>query len=279
VIIAPFSGVPYVTYPYGADLLESPFGSDRLLKCPGRWRRAAAHIFGGGNFFRIGDLLGLRNSTYVPILVDTDLYAPKEMPALREELLAGEEGTVFFAPARHNWEWKGNDKIIRAVKLLAERTGKKFKILFAKWGGGDLEKSLKLVEELGVSERCVFLGAMSKPVLHDYIRASDVVLDQFTLGEYGTLALEAMSLERPVIVHMNSLKNGVPLVKAFSTEEIAGAMTDLLENPAKAKDIGRRSREWVVAHHGPAAIVPKFLKVFDSVANGEDAPKFEMLMD
>jgi len=280
ILIAPFTGKPYITFPYGADLYESPFSNDAFGKCIlAGWRRANAHVLSGGNFFHYARILGLQNCTYIPILIDTDTYHPAKNITMREELLKRYDcERLFIAPARHSWSYKGNEKIIEAVAQVARLDGgKRFKVIFNNWGE-DLEKSRMLVTQKGLNEICVFIGAMSKKALHEYIRASDAVLDQFCLGEYGTLTLEAMSLAKPVILYYN-WNNKIPVFNAFSIEEIAQQMVYILDHPDEAAIAGRRGREWVVENHGPGAVIPRFIKVFEAVLNGEMVPQFPRLME
>ncbi len=275
---APFVGKPYVGFPHGGDLYESPFREDTFGKLTrAGWRRAHANVFSGGHFFRYGRILGLQNTTYIPILIDTDVYRPPADGQKRRELLHTFDcERLFLSPARHNWNMKGNDRVIEAIAEVRKKTKHRFKVLFTSWGD-DLEKSRALIHEKGIDEICIFVGTLSKGVLHEYMAAVDAVLDQFCIGEYGTATLEAMALARPVILFYR-YENEIPILQSYSAPEIANQMLFVLEHPQKAEDVGQRARQWVIENHGPQVVIPKFLKVFEAVLNGEAIPQFPKLM-
>jgi glycosyltransferase involved in cell wall biosynthesis len=278
ILLAPFIGKPYITFPHGGDIYETPFRGDAFGKLTrAGWSRANAHVLSGGNFFHYAQILGLHNTTYIPILIDTDSYCPADS-AIRTGLLQRYEcERIFIAPVRHNWKVKGNDRIIEAIARVKETCKVRFKVLFTTWGD-DLEKSKALIAKKGLEETCIFIGTFSKKLLHEYMEAADAVLDQFCLGEYGTLTLETMAMAKPVILYYR-WKNPLPILNAFSVEDIARQMLFVLEHPTEAAELGKVAREWVVQHHGPAAVVPKFQQVFEAVLNGEQVPQFPVLME
>ena len=280
IAMAPFAEIPFVTFATGGDLYITPFENHHLARLMrAGWRRANAHVFSGAHFYRFAEDLGLSNIVYIPVLVDTDRYAPSpDRKALHERALH-EFGCemLFFAGARHDWEDKGTAKIISAIESLRGKPIPPFKVLFASWGR-EIERTKRAIRKRGLGDICVFLPTLSKPRLRYWMMVADAVLDQFSLGEYGTLSLESMAMGRPVILYY-AHRNPLPVLSAFHADEIAARMLWVLENPEDADALGARARDWVIARHGPDIVLPKFEAVFRSVLNNEALPKFEVLME
>src|SRR4030043_905009 len=88
--------------------------------------------------------------------------------------------------------------------------------------------------------------AVSKPILYDFFRAADVVVDQFRMGIYGTSSVEAMSCGAPVMMWIDKKRfqaNGwppPPVLNGKNEEEITRMLRDILigridlENRARA---------------------------------------------
>ena len=132
----------------------------------------------------------------MPFLVDTKRYAPGE-DHLRADLRARYgSGPFLFSPARQAWNVKGNDKLLRAVAVVA-RHYPGLQLILPEWGV-DLARSRALVSDLGL--RVVWIPMVSKPALIRLYNAVDVVLDQFNLGAFGTSTVEAMACAKPVVM-------------------------------------------------------------------------------
>jgi glycosyltransferase involved in cell wall biosynthesis len=99
-----------------------------------------------------------------------------------------------------------------------------------------------------------------------YQLQSDIVLEMLEYGWFGANAREAMMLGVPVICYirpewLESLRaelpeyaNELPIVSA-TPDTIETVLTDLIENPLKRAEIGKRSREFMMKWHDskPAA--------------------------
>lgn len=273
------AGTRFFSQSWGGDLTILPFADsdgyegagsgstaslsavEKALAPLQRWglEHAEGLLLGDPRYDEWVDRLGLTGKV-VPVmntLVDTDRYSPGDETQLRRSVLRTDDEVLLFAPSRQDWYWKGSDAMIRAIALLAA-SGESVRLVCAGWGA-DLDRSRALAVSLGVSERMVFLPyAMSKRRLARWYRAADVVLDQFSLGSYGTSALEAMSCGKPLITYLDETRFGgrfsrPPVISAKQDVEIADAVRRLLCDETARLDAGSRSRSWVVETHGPPA--------------------------
>jgi glycosyltransferase involved in cell wall biosynthesis len=194
---------------------------------------------------------------HLGFVIDTDRYAPGPEPELRAELLGGRAGLIVFVPSRQDWFWKGSDRLLRGFAVAA--ADRDDVVLVCAGWGADLESSKRLIAELGIDRQVRLLPhAMSKGRLRRYYRAADVVADQFTVGSYGGSALEAMSCACPLLISLDRERfdgrfgTFPPVVNVSTDEEIAAALSRLIDDPAHRAQVGARAREWTIANHGPA---------------------------
>ena len=86
------------------------------------------------------------------------------------------------------------------------------------------------------------------------IAEADVIAEQFVSGWYGTLAVEAMSMQKPVLSYLRddlrelyvlfSFAEDCPVVSA-APEEVEGELRGLATDPARRAELGKRGREYV----------------------------------
>jgi len=90
----------------------------------------------------------------------------------------------------------------------------------------------------------------------------DLVVDQLFMGWYGLLAIEGMSLGKPVVCAMRpefaAMAPDCPIVSA-TPATLAAALAPLIANPTLREDLGRRGRAYARAHHD-LAVVARTLK-------------------
>jgi len=132
---------------------------------------------------------------------------------------------------------------------------------------------LQAVEELkaeGVAIEMTIVEGIPNDQIPALLSAADVVVDQLVLGWYAMFAMEAMALGKPVVCHIRPqyrdlytaagliAREELPLIDSslFSIKE---TLRDLALRPrSELREIGRRSRDFVVKHHSLAVIGEKF---------------------
>jgi glycosyltransferase involved in cell wall biosynthesis len=103
--------------------------------------------------------------------------------------------------------------------------------------------------------------------------AADVVIDQLRIGWYGMLAIEAMALAKPVVVHLDEQAAAetdeafgleLPLVRA-SEQTLADVLAGLVEQRDSLPELGRRSREYVENVHAHTKVAQHVLEIYERV--------------
>jgi glycosyltransferase involved in cell wall biosynthesis len=262
-------GRPYITFEHGT-MRDLPFQDDwrgRLLSLA--YRRAASVIITNPDVITSAHRLGLENYTFVPHPVDEEKYRPGPSE-LRSQLEAEGHDLVLLAPARHDWDIKGTDRMLRAFGELVRRDRPNALLLLLEWGM-ELERSRALIRELGVEANVRWSPPLPKLRLIDAYRAADVVLDQFLIGTFGAVAPEAMACGRPVVmafqpeIHTWCFPEPPPVVDARTPEDIYRALAHLATDSAGRKALGKQGRDWVERHHGRRLVVDRHLDLYDEV--------------
>ncbi len=266
--------IPRVTFEHGS-MREHPFQDNALGKLLAlSYKTSHRNILTNADSVHAMRRLGLTNCTFIPHPVDDEKFRPFDSP-LRERLLAENNCTqIIFSVARHNWAVKGNDKVIHGFALLKERLGKGPKLFLADWGQ-EMERSRVLIRQLKLEDDIVWLPPLPKRCLADYVNASDVVLDQFILGCFGTTTPEAMACGKPVILyyrpedHEWCFPEHAPILNAYSAEDIAVALEQVLTDPEQSRALGQRAREWFLRHHSLDLVVQRHMEIYRAIADSK----------
>lgn len=260
-------GRPYVAFEHGT-MREIPFENSttgRLLTLA--YRKAGRVIITNPDVVASAKRLGLGNFLFIPHPVDETKYRPQPSRVRQELLNRHQADLILLAPSRHNWELKGNDRFLRAVARLRKDSSCRPLLILSDWGQ-EVDRSKSLIDALGLGPSVVWTPPLNKMTLIDYYNAADVVLDQFTLGVFGTVTPEAMACGKPVIMHFDRPTHEwcfgemPPVVSAKTDDEIFRALMDLAGDPGRRAALGQASREWVVKHHGWELVADRQISVY-----------------
>ena len=157
---------------------------------------------------------------------------------------------------------KGQDHVIRALPtVIAQFPDLRYLIVGSSHGGTeDLNIALeRLAEELGVRQHVVCIGEVPIEELRAYYAACDLFLMPARLepgGDtegFGIVFLEAGFLEKPVI---GGNSGGIPdairhgenglLVNGEQVNEIADGILQILLNPQRASEMGKRGKAFAL---------------------------------
>ena len=98
-------------------------------------------------------------------------------------------------------------------------------------------------------------------------------VDQLRIGWYGMLAIEAMALAKPVVVHLDKEATAeteeafgveLPLVPA-DEGGLEDALAGLVEVRESLPELGRRSRDYVERVHAHTKVARQILDIYERV--------------
>ena len=167
---------------------------------------------------------------------------------------------------------KGLDYFLRAARIVAHsRPDVQFLVAGA---GPDESRLRRLVGEMKMTGQVTFV-----PNVFDFtssLEAMDIFCLPALKQGLGTIMLEAMARGRPVIATRaggvdSVVKEGETglLVEPSDIDDLAGRMLELLSNPAKAQEIGRRGRDVVSEHFRVDTMVQMTAELYRKVVTAE----------
>src|SRR5438093_11765009 len=261
---------PFVAFEHGT-MRDLPFEEGEN----GRWislayKKAAKIIVTNPDSILSARRMGLENIEFIPHPVDETKYRPQVTPSTTQMRNAYGREFVIFCPSRQNWALKGSDKVIRALSDVVNRQKLDVVLLLCRWGQ-EIERSQRLIEELGIGRNVVWLPPLSKMRLVEFYNAADVVLDQFTLGVFGTTTPEAMACGKPVVLYFNEEVHKwcfpvmPPVISACTPQEISFRIVELLRSRDQRVAIGQQARAWVERYHGWKLVVEKHIRLYHEI--------------
>jgi glycosyltransferase involved in cell wall biosynthesis len=207
--------------------------------------------------------------------VDVERFVPREASAIRRELgiLPDEPVVGMFASFKHQ---KNHPLFFSAARRLLETMPRaRFLLvgdeLYAGMHGSDEYKlrMSRLVDELGIRERCVFLS--NRDDVERLYCACDVTVLPSLFEGTPNVALESMACGVPVIatdVSDNAyiIPDGtagflVPLDDVCAMTERIG---QLLRDVARRREMGQNARRWVVEEFSTARLAAKTAEVYET---------------
>lgn len=266
---------PYIAFEHGT-LREIPFENTprgRMMSIS--YRLAQKVIVTNPDVISTVRKLGLDNFVFIPHPIDEEKYAPGDS-SLRAELNAGGSRLILVAPARHDWDEKGNDRMLHAFAGFL-RSGHEAAVLVLSSWGKEVARSKALIRELGCERNVHWLPPLTKQRLIDAYRAADIVLDQFLIGGFGAIAPEALSVGRPVVmafepgIHEWCFPVLPPIVSARAADEITFQLRRLADDDEERKRLGRAGRAWIERHHGWRLVTGRQLAVYDEIREIREA--------
>lgn len=203
--------------------------------------------------------------------IDVDRYSMPRRRQLHEELGCPAEANIVGMVANVRAS-KGYEFFIRAARHVVERfPATRFVSI------GDIDRTLgkplfKLVEELGLKDRFLFLGFRENvpAVLSD--------LDVFVLSSvsegFPLVILEAMAAGKPVLATrcggteelVEDGRNGV-LVPPRDAEALGNKIGELLAHPEWAQSLGQVARNTVLSRFSMESMVHQYEELYERLLN------------
>jgi glycosyltransferase involved in cell wall biosynthesis len=276
-LYAQYVGIPFVAYDAGW-IRYIPYEDTFKAGLARRSYRIAKRIIVTNpdtfEIFETQEYLENEKNYFCPFAIDPEKYRPLNADELRSKYIAdhdSDEEILFFSPSRQMWKEKGNDMILRAYTRFC-RVFRKSKFIMVEWGA-DSENSKMLAKTLGISDRIIWIKPVPKNQLILYYNASDIILDQFILGSWGTSTPEAMSCSKPVLMFykkhyiMRTFGEDPPILNSVTEEDIYSNLLKLARDADYRRYVGKCSREWVIKTHSPDIVASKHLEVLNAVGS------------
>jgi phosphatidylinositol alpha-1,6-mannosyltransferase len=272
-------GPRFVCWTHGEDLAF--MSKSRELMATLQWvlRGAEAVIANSGNTKAVLSRMGFPDHRIVVVHPGVD--CARFCPDVNGADILGRHGLkdsfVVLSVGRLQAR-KGHDVAIRAVAALAPVVPT-LKYLIV--GDGEERPSLeRLVTELGVNDRVVFVGQVAEETLPQYYAASDVFLlanrvEQGDFEGFGIVFLEAAASGKGVVGGasggvVEAVEDGVTgsLVDGASVAAVTAALAKVIRSPEMLRDYGARGRQRAVQGFSWEAAAAKVKSLHESCRRG-----------
>jgi glycosyltransferase involved in cell wall biosynthesis len=214
-------------------------------------------------------------NAYFPLLIDTKLFSSdynaikgnnKYINAIKEKFRF-----VLFHPSRlmirqnestvSTGNWKRNDLLFEGFAIFL----KEFKIkdaglvMIDRNVSMEVGRAKEIIRNLGIESNVLWLepadrSGFSRKELVELYSVADVVADDFGAGWFGSIILEALSVQKPVINYldeeaMNILYPWHPILSCNTAESIANTLYKLYSDENFKLETGKKSRKWIEEFH------------------------------
>jgi hypothetical protein len=137
------------------------------------------------------------------------------------------------------------------------KSNKKLRVLYApskSWikGGPKVDEVLNEMSQRGLIEyiRITGVPAYNMPAI---VKTADIVIDQFALGAYGAMAVQAMSAGKVVIGHVapwvrERISSEVPIVES-PVDHLEEVILGLASDESAREEIGIQGKQFVTKFH------------------------------
>jgi colanic acid/amylovoran biosynthesis glycosyltransferase len=245
----------YVKKVFSVSLSLTVHGPDEFDDVSGQWLsqkiEAANFVFCIGRYAR-SQVMRLSNPAQwnkldvAPLGVDIGRFRPQAPPRAAGPFRILCVGRL--APA------KGQHVLIEAARLLRD-AGRDLRVTFV-GDGPDRESLKRAAAAAGLDEQIEFTGALNQLEVHRRYAAADAfVMPSFAEG-IPVVLMEAMASGLPCV---STRISGIPelirsgdeglLVAPSDAAELAGALAQLIEDPARCRRIGLAARARVAADY------------------------------
>ncbi len=183
----------------------------------------------------------------------SDLFSEEEINEARNKIGVFENEILTGNTARLVYQ-KGWEDLIESLKFLPENV----KLLVV--GGGPEEKKYKdLAKDLNLDDRVIFIGQVTRDEVTKYRRMLDIFVMPSRSEGLGNAGLSAMASNLPLIAtqegglaeYVFDKKNNPDkkqtawVVEKNSPKQIANAVKEIMDNPAKVKEVVKNANEMV----------------------------------
>lgn len=210
----------------------------------------------------------------IPNFIDPRIYTREGKPCHRATLAPGGERIVM-----HVSNFRAVKRIPDVVEVFARIAREVPARLVMVGDGPERPRGVERAEELGVSDRVLFLGKHAS--VDELLACADLFLLPSRNESFGLAALEALSCGAPVIA---TNTGGIPevvvdgetgfLFDLGAVEEMAEAGISLLKDDDEWVRFSRAARSHAVDHFSHQAVIPRYEELYREVLadGGGEAP-------
>lgn len=274
----------YLAFEHGT-IRKIPFQDDHLGRVTSAVYKSAQGVFiTNCDNIVAAQKLGLKNYYFVPHPVNEEssdaTHKFQDINYLRKKFDAD---FLILHPSRQDWseqrdanQEKGNDIFIKGIAQFLKLRHIKLKCILVEWGVS-IEQTKKLISSLNVEENFVWIKPLTHSLLVEYMRLSDAVFDQTTIGTFGAVPPKCLSMGKPVFVHLENsfhhwcFPNLPPVFKCKTAEHVAQELGFLTSTEFNKEDFKKKSEKWYFDNYSKHRVRDVHLLAYQKLLSAENA--------
>jgi glycosyltransferase involved in cell wall biosynthesis len=212
---------------------------------------------------------------YFPLIMNIEKFQLDEKASDRDDenirQIVTNYNFVLFHPSRilikaDPWlkavgEWKQNELLFHGFAKFLKQSQSEQSVLVMPDSdlSPDIALAKEIIKDLGIEKNVLWIkpprpSGFTHDELIRFYSIADVVADDFGIGWFGSIALEALSMSRPLISYideqvMQCLYPWHPILSAKSPDAIAKHLMDLYTNAEYRRKVGSQGRQWIEEFH------------------------------
>jgi L-malate glycosyltransferase len=265
-LIGALSGFhPFILSVWGSDVYDFPLRS-KFHKKLFQYNLKKADVLMSTSHVMKDEINKYTNKNIIvtPFGVDVNKFSKREN-ALRKN------GSINIGTIKPIEEKYGIITIIEAAEQMVK--GNK-SLKFYLIGDGNLDHYRQIIESKNLSEFFEVTGRIPFSEISDYHNILDIFVNVSVddSESFGVAAVEAMACEKPVIVtDVGGLKEVVNhgefgiVIRKNDPNELATAISDLINNRDQANALGKKARQHVLRHYNWEDNLNRMIEVYDAM--------------
>lgn len=282
-----YSNKPYVAFEHGT-LRNIPFEDGFIGELTRLAYKKANHvIITNTDNIAAAEKLKIQKFSFLPHPVNPVCASDEDAALLRNDLIEKlDSNYIVFHPSRQHWDekvrhpdWeKGNDIFIKGFAKFAKEINPKAGAVFVEWGQ-KLKETKALLAELDIADRITWVKPLPHIEMTKYIKACDMVADQFWIGAFGAITPKAMMCGRAVLlkldegIHKLAFPELPPVLNAKNPEDVFLCLKKHYEDNAFRHEIEQKSSDWFHKYHSAPVITDKLLNVYEELLEESSVTK------
>jgi glycosyltransferase involved in cell wall biosynthesis len=222
---------------------------------------------------------GRVSRAYFPLVIDLERFqrqpAARRDPRLFVREVVDRFDFVVFHPSRlmirdlpelkATGQWKRNEVLFQGFATFLKQSGARRAglVMPDRTDSPDVDLAKQIIASLGIQDHVLWLKpprpfGFTREELVPLYSVSDVAADDFGVGWFGSVVLEALACRCPVVTYvdermMSQLYPWHPLFSARSPDAVAQALETLYRDPTKRGEKAEAGRKWVEEFHSEEA--------------------------
>jgi len=162
---------------------------------------------------------------------------------------------------------KGADRLIRAFLMLQSAFPKATLVMAGPDEWGMVEKFRQEIMKAGIGNRVLFPGMVTGEAKQELLTRADLFCLPSDAEGFSMAVLEALANSTAVLLspgcHFPEVeKAGAGRVVQPEPDALCNAMADLLDNPGKLKEMGKKGRDFVSRHYSWDTITDQLIEAY-----------------